>query len=224
MRLVHHFARRTYPASTFFAIALIAASSTNVIAQSGTKARPPASTTSRSGSTTKNAESTVAMSGYCPVCVIEMKKWVKGDPRFSVVQNGKTYLFPGQEQKDMFLKSPEKYTPALGGDCTVCLVDMGKRITGSVQHAVMHENRLFLFPSDDQKKTFQANPAKYASIDLAAGGKCTVCKVEMNQDVDGKPELGVLYKGLRYLFPGKDQRDMFLSNPSKYEVEAPLVK
>ena len=99
----------------------------------------------------------------CPVCVIEMKKWIKGDSRFAVVQVGRTYLFPSDEQKQIFIKNPNKYTPALGGKCTVCLVEMGKTMDGSVQFAALHEGRLFLFPGDEQKRMFQKNPAKYAS-------------------------------------------------------------
>ena len=37
----------------------------------------------------------------------------------------------------MFLKNPNKYTPALGGKCTVCLVEMGKTMDGTVQFATM---------------------------------------------------------------------------------------
>jgi YHS domain-containing protein len=147
-----------------------------------------------------------------------MKKWVKGDPRFSVVQDGKTYLFPGEEQRQMFVKNPDKYTPALGGKCTVCQVEMGKDVEGTVHFAAIHQGRLFLFPGDEQKQMFLKNPSKYAGVDLAADGKCTVCRVEMQKDVQGKPEFAVIHNGLRYRFPSEEQRQMFIANPSKYEI------
>jgi len=188
-------------------------------AQSGTKAPAGSSKTVVQGSGTAKKEATVALSGYCPVCVIEMKEWVKGDSRFAVVQDGKTYLFPSDEQKQMFVKNPDKYTPALGGKCTVCLVEMGKTMDGSVQFATMHEGRLFLFPGDEQKQMFLKNPAKYANVDLVAQGQCTVCRVEMQKEVQGKPEFAAIHKDMRYWFPSEDQLKMFVSNPAKYEVK-----
>ncbi len=187
-------------------------------AQSGTKAARAGGTRIQ-GSGTTASKSQVALSGYCPVCVLEMKKWIKGDPRYSVVQDGKTYLFPGEEQRQMFLKNPNKYTPAMGGDCTVCKVEMGKTIPGLVNFAALHDGRLFLFPGEEQKQMFQKNPTKYANADLAAEGKCTVCRVEMQQEIQGKPEFTVFHHGLRYWFPGEDQQKMFVSNPAKYEVK-----
>jgi YHS domain-containing protein len=188
-------------------------------AQSSTKAPARTSRTVVQGSDTAEHQATVALSGYCPVCVIEMRKWVKGDSRFAVVQDGKTYLFPSDEQKQMFVKNPDKYTPALGGKCTVCLVEIGKTMDGSVGFATMHEGRLFLFPSDEQKQMFLKNAAKYANVDLAAQGQCTVCRVEMQKQVQGRPEFAAIHKDMRYWFPSEDQLKMFVSNPAKYEVK-----
>jgi len=61
-----------------------------------------------------------------------MKKWAKGNPPFSVRQDGKTYLFPSEEQKLMFLSNPTQYTPVLGGDYAVALVEMHKRVPGNM--------------------------------------------------------------------------------------------
>jgi YHS domain-containing protein len=187
-------------------------------AQSGTKAPAGTSKAVTQGSSTAKNRASVALNGYCSVCAIELKKWVKGDSRFAVVQDGRTYLFPGDEQKQMFLKNPDKYTPALGGKCTVCLVEMGKKMDGSVQFVTMHEGRLFLFPGDEQKQMFLKNPAKYANVDLAAQGLCTVCQVEIQKDVQGKPEFAAIYKDMRYWFPSEEQLKMFVSNPAKYEI------
>ena len=175
-----------------------------------------------SAQSTKRTRTTkvgLALEGYCPVCVIEMKKWVRGKPKYQTTYDGKTYYFPSEKQKKMFLSSPAKYVPALGGDCTVCLAKMGKRVAGNIYNASLHEQRLFLFPSDAQKKEFQAHPSQYADIDLALGGKCSVCQVEMKKDVPGKQEIAVVHQGLRYLFPAEKQRKMFLANPKKYAVK-----
>jgi YHS domain-containing protein len=90
------------------------------------------------------------------------------DPRISASYDGQTYLFPTAEQREMFLAEPAKSTPAMSGGCTVCRVEMGKDIPGSVQFAALHQNRLFLFPGDEQKQMFVKNPAKY---EVTAGAR-----------------------------------------------------
>jgi YHS domain-containing protein len=162
---------------------------------------------------------TLALRGYCPVCVVNMKKWVPGKPEYSVRYDGHVYRFPGAEQMEMFKADPAKYTPVLHGDCVVCLANMGQRVPGKLDFAQIHQGRVYLFPSEEQRQMFKADPAKYADADLALGGACAVCRVEMQQEVPGKPEFAVHHNGLRYLFPGEEQRKMFLANPAKYAVK-----
>lgn len=161
----------------------------------------------------------VALGGYCPVCLLNMKKWVAGKPEFSVTYDGHVYRFPGREQMEMFQADPAKYTPVLHGDCVVCLANMGKRVPGSLNFAQIHGGRVYLFPAEEQRAVFRADPAKYADSDLALGGNCAVCRVEMGREVKGKPEFATHYNGLRYLFPGGEQRKMFLANPQKYAAK-----
>ena len=167
-------------------------------------------------STTKSKTDVIGLDGYCPVCIIEMKKWVRGDHSIQATHDGKTYYFPGDEQKQMFLANPAKYIPALGGDCTVCLTEKGKRMPGSVHHSALSGGKLYLFPSIDQKKMFVSNPRKYIDAAVANGGDCAVCRVEMGKEVKGKAEFSAVHNGMTYWFPGAEQRSMFLANPSKY--------
>ena len=185
------------------AVALIASAST-ASAQSGTRTTPQTGTPAGSGTTMQ--ASSPAMQGYCPVCVLEMKKWIKGNAQFTAQHDGKTYLFPGEDQRQMFLKDPQKYTPVLGGDCVVALVEMGKRMPGQLNFAALHDGRLYLFANEKAKGMFLADREKYANADLALDGKCTVCRVEMNQDITGSPEFTSIYQGLRYQFPGAEQQ------------------
>ncbi len=89
-------------------------------------------------------------------------------------------------------------------------------VPGKAEFYAVHDGRLFLFPGQEQLDMFNANPQKYADADLALGGKCVVCKVEMKKDVPGREEFAVDYHGERYLFPDAKTRSMFLSNPTKY--------
>lgn len=169
-------------------------------------------------SSTKTQEETehIGMDGHCPVCLVEMKKQVKGKPEFSSVYDGVRYLFPGEEQKKMFDADPEAYVPAMGGDCAVCKVEMGESVKGKPEFFKVHDGRLFLFPGEKQLKMFEANPGKYADADLGMGGHCPVCLVEMQKQIKGKAEFSSVYDGVRYLFPGEEQKKMFDADPIKY--------
>lgn len=201
------------------AVLCVSGGSLIAYAQSGTKG---SANRGQGGGTTQrgdDSEQSLALRGYCPVCVVELKEWVKGTPQVSVDFDGQTYLFPSEEQREMFLNNPEKYVPALGGDCTVCKVEHGERVPGSVQYSVLHAGRLYLFPGEKQKQMFMENPSKYEDADLAAGGRCTVCRVEMQKDVPDNREFTVFHNGMRYRFPGAEQKQMFLENPAKYQID-----
>ncbi len=204
-------------------VSIVSLAAIQAMAQSS-KRTPPSgqagSGTPAAGSADRSSNArSVGLEGYCPVCILELKEWVKGSPQITAQYDGKTYYFPGRKQRDMFLQSPEKYVPALGGDCVVCYANAGDRVPGSVQHAALSNNRLFLFPNEELQQEFIANPSKYTNQDLALEGQCSVCRVEMNKDVPGKPEISALHEGFRYLFPSEDQKKMFLDNPQKYEVK-----
>src|SRR5215813_3380229 len=92
----------------------------------------------------------IGLDGYCPVCIIEARKWEKGSPAHQATYDRVTYYFPNDTIKQKFLANPAKYVPALGGDCVVCYAKLGKRVAGSIRHSTRHDNRLFLFPSEKE--------------------------------------------------------------------------
>ena len=157
-----------------------------------------------------------ALDGYCPVCLVKMNKLVKGDAGYSSTFDGKTYLFPGTKQKQMFDADPAAFTPVLGGDCTVCRVEKGKTVPGKAELHVVRDGRLYLFPSEKQRRMFEDNPDKYADADLALGGDCAVCLAKMGKVVPGQPEYASVHDGMRYLFPGPEQKRMFDEDPAAY--------
>lgn len=159
---------------------------------------------------------TTALEGYCPVCIVMDKGWVKGDPNIASVIDGKRYLFPNADAKAAFDADPAKFIPAAGGDCVVCQVEKGRKAPGSVRFAATHQGRLYLFPSEEIKQAFLANPTKYANTDLAYNGDCAVCQIEMNKRVAGNAKHTVVYQGKRYQFPSDRERQAFLANPARY--------
>ena len=203
------------------AISLLLVGSLSAMAQSGSRTAPPSKPTTKTAPPAGSGQRAqkqppLALEGYCPVSILDMRKWVNGDPAYRVLYDGRTYRFANQQGKRMFEANPAKYVPALGGDCVVALVEMGKRVPGKIRHASFHDGRLFLFSNADAHKMFQARPATYAGADLALGGNCPVCRVNMGQTVAGKPEIAAFHNGLRYFFPAAAQRKAFLANPKKY--------
>ena len=165
----------------------------------------------------------IGLDGYCAVCILKAAKWEKGSPQFSAVYDGVTYHFPNDNLKQMFESNPAAYVPAMNGDCIVCYAKAGKRMPGSVHHASVHQGRLFLFPSANEKKVFDSNPASFADADLALNGECAVCLVKGGHHVPGKADFAELHKGLRYLFPSQNEQQMFRADPTKYAAAAAMV-
>ena len=59
----------------------------------------------------------VAIQGHDPVAFFTESKPVKGEPRFSSIQNGAKYYFASAQNKALFDGNPSKYEPAFGGFC-----------------------------------------------------------------------------------------------------------
>ncbi len=158
----------------------------------------------------------VGEGGYCSVCAVMAKKWVAGKPEIVSVYDGMRYYFPGADEKKAFDADPGKFTPALDGDCVVCLKDAGKRVAGLPKFSAMHDGRIYLFPDEGAQKQFLADPKKYAAVDVAVGGNCAVCAKMMKKEMPGKTEFTSVYKEMRYLFPSAKERTMFDADPASF--------
>lgn len=170
------------------------------------------------------AEDPVALEGYCAVCIVKGSKWVKGKAEFSSKFDGRVYHFPSEKEKMVFEASPEKFVPALNGDCTVCFAKMKKRMPGKVSFATRYKDRVYLFPSDEQRSMFQKDPASFANVDLAANGNCIICKKMAGKDVPGKAEFTAIHNGMRYQFPSAKEKQMFAKEPTKFVAEKMMDK
>lgn len=157
-----------------------------------------------------------ALGGNCAVCLVESGNLVPGSDQHTVVFDRQVYAFPTAREKAMFLANPARYAPALGGDCVVCLVNRGVRMPGKPEFAVVHDKRAYLFPSAKERDAFKADPKRYAAADLGLGGYCSVCVVMARKWVAGKSEFVSVYDGVRYLFPGADEKAAFDADPAKF--------
>jgi YHS domain-containing protein len=167
----------------------------------------------------------LGLNGYCPVCIVKQGKWVKGNDQHVSTYDGFSYRFPSNEVKQMFDQDPAQYVPALGGDCIVCYAKSGKRVPGDIRFASISDNRLFLFPSDNERKMFNKSPSDYIDVDLAADGKCIVCKVKAGKVVDGDQKFTAVHDGFRYLFPSDRERKIFVASSDEFiDANAAMLK
>lgn len=204
-------------ALTSLALVAITAVSTSAFAQSSSKRRMTNQNHNMMAKkSSRMMEAELGLEGYCPVCVVEHSKWVKGKTDHKASYDGTSYLFPSANIKKKFQKNPAKYVPALGGDCTVCYAKSGKRVAGNIRFAELNNQRLFLFPSEKERSIFRKSPETYANVDLAVDGKCIVCKVKAGKDVDGEERFTQVHEGFRYLFPSDRERKAFAASPAKY--------
>ncbi len=157
-----------------------------------------------------------ALDGNCPVCLVKMNKLVPGSKQHTITFDRQVFYFPSAKEKAMFAADPARFAPALGGDCVVCQVKMGVRMPGKSEYAVVHNDRIYLFPSAKEKALFQADPASYTKADLGLFGYCPICLSKMKQWVPGKPEHVSVYDGRRYLFPSAKEKAVFDAEPASF--------
>ncbi len=162
----------------------------------------------------------IALDGYCPVCVVDARKWEKGSADYKALYDGQTYYFPNEAIKQKFVANPAKYVPALDGDCIVCFAKLGKRVPGTTQYVVRYENRIFLFPSAKEQEVFAKEPEAFGNADLALKGDCAVCLDHHSKRVPGKAEFSEVHRGLRYLFPSAAIQGEFRKDPARYAAAA----
>ena len=159
------------------------------------------------------------LNGYCPVQINHSDKtkrdWVKGDAKFYSDFDELRYFFSSEEHKEKFDAYPEKYIPALGGLCVVCVRDHAIYSYGSVNFAARHNDRLFLFPSEVTRRRFLADTETYGDFDIAYGGQCIVSKSK-GETKQGKPELVAIKDGLRFFFTNEENKQLFMTDPDSF--------
>jgi YHS domain-containing protein len=113
---------------------------------------------------TAAAERSVALEGYCPVELCDREHWVRGDPRWTVVYGGQTFLFAGAKQQQRFLAAPARYSPAFAGNDPVLAVDGNAQRAGRTAHSILCDGRVYLFSTAATLARFQQNPRRYSEL------------------------------------------------------------
>lgn len=110
----------------------------------------------------------LGLDGFCPVELVEHKRWVKGDPRWGAIHQGRTYLFAGPEQQQRFLPNGEAYSPVMSGADPVAAVDHNQEVEGKREYGVFYNRRIYLFAEPETRDRFSRSPERYNAETLQA--------------------------------------------------------
>jgi len=123
--------------------------------------------------TTEDGHGTMplGLEGFCPVTLVDRGTWVEGRAQWGARHRGRTYLFAGAEQQQVFLANPDRYAPALSGDDPVLALESGVSTPGQRRFGVTYQSRMYLFASAETRAAFAADPARYVgAVALAERG------------------------------------------------------
>ena len=110
----------------------------------------------------------LALDGFCPVALIQKKRWVLGDVRYGAYDHGRTYLFSGPEEQKQFLANPGAFAPVMSGNDPVLALDQRQSVPGRREFGAYFGNRIYLFSSEATFAQFKRNPNFYAAEALQA--------------------------------------------------------
>jgi len=92
-----------------------------------------------------NLENGLAINGYDPVAYFKQHKAVKGSKDLAVYDQGVTYYFSSQDNKDDFKKNPAAYEPQYGGWCAYAMGAKGEKVSIDPETFKIINNKLYLF-------------------------------------------------------------------------------
>jgi YHS domain-containing protein len=92
-----------------------------------------------------NLDHGIGIKGYDPVAYFAQNKAVKGDKQLSVYNQGITYYFSSETNKEEFKKNPTKYEPQYGGWCAYAMGNDGSKVEVDPGIFKIINGKLFLF-------------------------------------------------------------------------------
>jgi len=109
----------------------------------------------------------VGLDGYSPVALTKSRQWSRGSARFSWDYKGVTYNLSTREELVEFRNNPESFAPKLLGCDPVILWETDRAVAGNVEFGAFFDGELYLFKTDERRKQFKANPAKFTRLQHA---------------------------------------------------------
>jgi len=114
----------------------------------------------------------VGLDGFCPVSLIEQRRWVKGSPQWGAIHRGRLYLFASETSKQKFLANApvnaDLFAPVLSGYDPVIFASEGKLVPGRREYGVFLNQQISLFATEENMKSFESSPKPVAGVALEA--------------------------------------------------------
>jgi YHS domain-containing protein/thiol-disulfide isomerase/thioredoxin len=104
----------------------------------------------------------IALEGYCPVTLLEQRKWKRSDPKFGAIHRGRTYLFASEAEQKKFLADPDAFTPVLSGYDPVAFAQRGEMVEGRRSYGLTYNKQIYLFADEASLQTFSKSPQAFA--------------------------------------------------------------
>jgi YHS domain-containing protein len=131
--------------------------------------RPQVSSTTARAQPTKT---TLGLDGYCCVSLTNQDGtaavWIKGKPQIGIKHRDRIYLFSNQQNLQLFLSNPDKFSPVLSGFDPVLFTDHRRLIDGQRKYGVAYKKRVYLFQNEFTLRAFWNSPDRYAQAALDA--------------------------------------------------------
>jgi protein disulfide-isomerase len=137
---------------------------TSTPTNNGTSAKPSPTASPTASITLPPNLPPLAMDGYCPVSLVTVTKWVKGDPRWGVFHRGRTYLLASQADLQRFQADPDRYSPALSGYDPVRYAETRELVDGRREFGVFYANSYYLFADEAALVRFESQPQGYVQV------------------------------------------------------------
>lgn len=110
----------------------------------------------------QNASATTpAFDGLSLVTLIEKHELQLGNARITIKHRGQTICFVSQEERALFRQNPDRYWPALDGQCPVSSADAESQ-AGDPAIAALFRGKLWFFASEAHYARFTQDPITYA--------------------------------------------------------------
>jgi YHS domain-containing protein len=89
--------------------------------------------------------SNVAISGYDVTSYFTHNKAIEGSKKYSANFKNTIYYFVSAENKELFLKEPEKYLPQYGGWCAYAMGAKSEKVSINPESFIVSNEKLYLF-------------------------------------------------------------------------------
>lgn len=117
------------------------------------------------------------LNGDCVVCVAKANVRMAGSTKHVAKHNGRIYLFPAADPKQMFEANPSEFEnadTALDGNCAVCLTMAGKEVPGKAEFTARRNGWRYFFPSESERAAFLKSPEKFV-VSTTGKTDCAAC-------------------------------------------------